>query len=74
MSKVLKFPDGFYWGAATSSYQVEGGINHNDWADAAKTGRVVPAGSSADHYHRYEEDFDIAKSLGHNSHRFSYDS
>ncbi len=26
---------------------------------------------AADHYNRYEEDFDIAKSLGHNSHRFS---
>ena len=25
----------------------------------------------ADHYHRYEEDFDIAKTLGHNAHRFS---
>jgi beta-glucosidase len=26
---------------------------------------------SCDHYNRYEEDFDIAKSLGHNAHRFS---
>ncbi|MEK7151874.1 MAG: glycoside hydrolase family 1 protein [Patescibacteria group bacterium] len=29
------------------------------------------SGKAADHYHRYEEDFDIAKSLGHNAHRFS---
>ena len=29
------------------------------------------SGRAADHYNRYEEDFDIAKSLGHNSHRFS---
>ncbi|MEK9154654.1 MAG: glycoside hydrolase family 1 protein [Patescibacteria group bacterium] len=26
---------------------------------------------ACDHYNRYEEDFDIAKSLGHNAHRFS---
>lgn len=71
MSKTLKFPEGFFWGASTSAYQVEGGINNNDWALAAKNGRIVPAGSSADHYHRYEEDFDLAKSLGHNGHRFS---
>ena len=66
-----KFPEGFYWGAATSSYQVEGGIENTDWAKAAREGRVPVCGKSADHYNRYEEDFDIAKSLGHNAHRFS---
>lgn len=30
--KELKFPYGFYWGAATSAHQVEGG-NHNDWSE-----------------------------------------
>jgi len=29
------------------------------------------SGKAADHYNRYEEDFDIAKELGHNAHRFS---
>ena len=29
------------------------------------------SGKTADHYNRYEEDFDIAKSLGHNAHRLS---
>lgn len=29
------------------------------------------SGKAADHYNLYEKDFDIAKSLGHNSHRFS---
>lgn len=67
----LKFPDGFYWGAATASYQVEGGIENNDWAEAGRKGKVHLAGESSDHYHRYEEDFDIARSLGHNAHRFS---
>jgi beta-glucosidase len=29
------------------------------------------SGKACDHYHRFEEDFDIAKSLGQNAHRFS---
>jgi beta-glucosidase len=29
------------------------------------------SGKAADHYARYEEDFDLAQSLGHNAHRFS---
>ncbi|MBI4086722.1 glycoside hydrolase family 1 protein [Candidatus Kaiserbacteria bacterium] len=67
----MTFPEGFYWGAATASYQVEGGIENTDWAQAAREGRVPPCGRAADHYNRYEEDFDIAKSLGHNCHRIS---
>jgi len=66
-----KFPVGFYWGAATASYQVEGGIENNDWAKASQEGRVPVCGKACDHYHRYEEDFDIAKELGHTAHRFS---
>lgn len=66
-----KFPEGFYWGAATASYQVEGGIEGCDWAEAARASRVPPCDRACDHYHRYEEDFDIAKELGHTAHRFS---
>ena len=29
------------------------------------------SGKACDHYNRFEEDFDIAQSLGHNAHRFS---
>ncbi len=65
------FPANFYWGASTASYQVEGWNENTDWAKAAKEGRVPVAGRLADHYHRYEEDFDIAKELGHNAHRLS---
>jgi beta-glucosidase len=65
------FPEGFLWGTATASYQVEGGIENNDWAEAARQGRVPVCGKATDHYNRYEEDFDIAKSLGHNTHRLS---
>ncbi|MBI4160746.1 MAG: glycoside hydrolase family 1 protein [Candidatus Yanofskybacteria bacterium] len=71
MDKKLEFPVGFLWGSATSSYQVEGGIENNDWSEAAEKGRVPAAGRACDSFNRYSEDFDIAKSLGHNAHRFS---
>jgi beta-glucosidase len=65
------FPQDFLWGAATASYQVEGGIDNNDWAKAAREGKLPVCGKAVDHYNRFEEDFDIAKSLHHNTHRFS---
>lgn len=68
---MKQFPKGFLWGAATSSYQVEGRIENNDWAQAGREGRVPEAGLACDHFNRYEEDFDLAKSLGHTAHRFS---
>ena len=66
-----RFPEGFFWGSATSAYQVEGGIENNDWALAARQGKIPAAGRAMDHYNRFEEDFDIAKELDQNSHRFS---
>lgn len=71
MQTDKKFPTGFYWGAATASYQVEGGIENTDWAEAARAGRVPECGIACDHYNRYEADFDLAKSLGHTAHRLS---
>lgn len=68
---MKKFPEGFYWGAATSSYQVEGGIENCDWAKAAKDGRVPVCDRACDHYNRYGADFDIARDLGHTAHRLS---
>jgi beta-glucosidase len=69
--QTMLFPDGFYWGAATASYQVEGGIENNDWAKAAKEGRVPSCDLACDHVNRYEADFNHAKDLGHTAHRFS---
>lgn len=66
-----KFPGGFYWGAATSAFQVEGGIEHMDWEEAASKGLVPQIGRAADHFNQYEADFDLVKALGHNAHRFS---
>ncbi|HEV2104673.1 MAG TPA: glycoside hydrolase family 1 protein, partial [Candidatus Eisenbacteria bacterium] len=66
------FPPGFLWGAATSAHQVEGGNTNNDWWAWEQAGRVrVPSGAAADHYHRFREDFDLARLVEHNAHRFS---
>ncbi|OGN09728.1 MAG: hypothetical protein A3J46_02730 [Candidatus Yanofskybacteria bacterium RIFCSPHIGHO2_02_FULL_41_11] len=80
---IYKFPNGFKWGSATSAHQVEGG-NHNDWTEWEKSPvRIAQlkkegkdpsnfiSGKACDSYNRYEEDFDIAKKLNQNIHRFS---
>lgn len=68
------FPKGFLWGAATAAHQVEGGLN-NDWTEWEKVpGHVAGGGTSAvgvQHFTRYEQDFDLAKAMGHNAHRIS---
>ena len=71
MKKILRFPDGFLWGAATASYQVEGGIENCDWAEASRKGRVPICARACNHYNLYESDFDIVQNLGHNCHKIS---
>ena len=71
-SSNFRFPDGFLWGAATSSHQVEGNNTNNDWWAWEADGRVPQrSGLACDHYRRYPEDFDLARELDHNAHRFS---
>jgi len=83
VGKDLKFPEGFLWGTATSAHQVEGN-NHNDWAEWEKSERRINylkskglnpenyiSGIACDHYNHYEEDFDLAKAMNNNAHRFS---
>ncbi len=65
------FPRGFLWGASTAAYQVEGGIENCDWAEAARAGKVPPAGRACDFYNRYEADFELAAKFGMNAQRFS---
>lgn len=62
---ILKFPEWFLWGSATSAYQVEGGVGNSDWSED------FPAGKACDHYNRYKEDFDIIQKLYQNAYRFS---
>ena len=73
------FPKGFLFGAATSSYQIEGhgfgGAGRTQWDDFAATpGNVRNAENGAiavDHYHRYEADLDLVAQAGFDCYRFS---
>jgi len=66
------FPCDFLFGAATSSHQVEGDNRWNDWWEYEKAGLLpFESGRGCDHYNRYEADFDLARSWGHNCHRLS---
>jgi beta-glucosidase len=76
----LQFPDGFVFGSATASYQIEGGVHEDGrgpsiWDTFSHTpGRVVNGDTgdvADDHYHRVEEDLDLMKSLGLHAYRFS---
>jgi len=80
---TYRFPQGFRWGSATSAHQIEGD-SHNDWSEWEKSPKRTAelkakglkpedfiSGRACDSYHRYEEDFDIAKKLNHNIHRLS---
>ena len=68
----ILFPKNFLWGTATSSHQVEGDNTNNDWWEAEQKGLVShKSGKACDSYNRYEEDFDLAKTMANNAHRFS---
>ncbi len=68
----LKFPEGFLWGAATSSYQVEGNNRYCDWWAWEQTRPPkYRCGMSCNQYELYEKDFDLIKQLNHNAHRLS---
>ncbi len=75
MSRAIEFPKGFLWGAATAAHQVEGGNRNNDWWEWEHRGGKIADGTTSeiacDQYNRYEEDFDLARELGHNAHRLS---
>jgi len=67
-----RFPPGFLWGAATAAHQVEGGNRWNDWWQYEQDGRLpFKSGIACDQLARYESDFDMARDMGHNCHRFS---
>ncbi len=73
------FPEGFLFGAATSSYQIEGhafgGAGSTHWDTFAATpGNVVRAENGAvacDHYHRWPDDLDLLAASGVDVYRFS---
>jgi beta-glucosidase len=76
----MPFPADFAWGAATSSYQVEGAVDEDGkgpsiWDTFTHTPGTIAGGATGDvacdHYHRWAEDVDLMASYGLNAYRFS---
>jgi len=81
--KTSAFPKGFLWGAATSSYQVEGG-NTNDWSEWEKSPKRLAflkskkfnpedfqSGKAANSWEHFEEDIACLKQINATAYRFS---
>jgi beta-glucosidase len=76
----IRFPDGFHWGTATASYQIEGawredGKGESIWDRFAHTEGKIRTGDTGDvacdSYHRYAEDIALMREMNLNSYRFS---
>jgi beta-glucosidase len=74
------FPTGFYWGVATSAYQIEGAVKEDGrgasiWDTYAHTEGKIANGHNGDiandHYHRYKDDVGLMRDLGAKAYRFS---
>jgi len=74
------FPRGFFWGAATAAYQIEGAWNEDGkgesiWDRFAHTPGKIKNGDTGDvacdSYHRWRDDLALIKELKLNSYRFS---
>lgn len=74
------FPKGFVWGAATSSYQIEGaaregGRGPSVWDQFCTVDGAIKGGESGetacDHYHRFERDIDLMKAINLRAYRLS---
>lgn len=73
-------PNGFVWGAATASYQIEGaaredGRGESIWdrfsSTPGKTANSDTGDVACDHYHRWQDDIQLMRSLGLHAYRFS---
>ncbi|HEU0256569.1 MAG TPA: GH1 family beta-glucosidase [Microbacteriaceae bacterium] len=77
---TAQFPEGFLFGSATASYQVEGAVHEDGrgasiWDTFSHTPGATAGGATGDvacdHYHRLDSDLDLMKSLNLNAYRFS---
>ena len=75
-----RFPDGFLWGAATASYQIEGAVAEDGRSESVWDrfcripGRVLNGDTgevACDHYHRWRDDIRIMEDVGLSAYRFS---
>ncbi len=65
------FGNRFFWGSATSAYQVEGGNIWSDWYEWEKMVDLESCGRAVDHYNLFRQDFALAYKLNQNAHRLS---
>jgi len=79
MSPTL-LPKDFEWGFATAAYQIEGAVDEDGrgksiWDTFCHLEPTRTKGASGDiacdHYHRFEEDFDLLSKYGAKAYRFS---
>jgi beta-glucosidase len=74
MTSFGKIPEGWIWGTATASHQIEGGNVNNDWWRFEHTpgsGTTESSGDACDSWHRWREDLQLVKDMGLDSYRFS---
>ncbi|MBV9169678.1 MAG: glycoside hydrolase family 1 protein [Chloroflexi bacterium] len=68
----MRFPDGFFWGAATAAHQVEGSNTHSDWWRAEQAGQLPHRSEEAcDSWRRWSEDVRLLADIGLNAYRMS---
>ena len=79
-SRTSSFPENFVWGVATAAPQIEGaafkdGKGESIWDRFSRIpGKVFNADTldvACDHYHRFDEDFALMRSLGIRNYRLS---
>jgi len=72
---IVKMPDDFLFGTATSAHQIEGGNDKNDWAaferEAGRIKHGDVSGQACDSWNRIDDDIALMQELGANSYRFS---
>ncbi len=79
-SATIRFPEGFGWGTATASYQIEGAVAEDGrspsiWDTFSHTPGAIVDGTNGDrandHYHRWAQDVELLADLDVGFQRFS---
>ncbi|TVR63341.1 MAG: glycosyl hydrolase family protein [Spirochaetaceae bacterium] len=74
MADSIRFPDGFLFGTATASLQIEGGDKNNSWYRWCESGRIKDGSHcirACDHWNRVEQDIALMRELNQQTYRMS---